>query len=276
MRASVNKEPDFTPGPYPSREYSTPIQGRLDARPSYQSVVDERQVRRLLLGEYVHPSISTHKAQGCRSIGAKDRQENLKTQRVKDVKKTKPRCERGFERAVKKHPDIMLKDTNGWTDLSKTLHESDKRERKAVNENVDTIMVSVSISCSSPPELYSGSNPVKVALCWHRHSCHRINQVFKFTKGSSGGHDGKSSHFATTLAVPEDPTLINSTTLPAVLPPFTPDAKSKWVNAIWLAALAISLITASLGILIEQWFREYLAGIFVAPRGRYFRRYGLR
>ena len=54
---------------------------------------------------------------------------------------------------VKKHPDIKLKDTNGWSDLSKTLAGSDEREGKEVKENVDTILVFVSTFCSSPSEL---------------------------------------------------------------------------------------------------------------------------
>lgn len=70
---------------------------------------------------------------------------------------------------------------------------------------------------------------------------------------------------------------MNSTS--ALLPPFSPDSESIWVNALWFAALTLSLITASLGMLVKQWYREYLAGNFLAPdercRVRYFRRVGL-
>lgn len=72
---------------------------------------------------------------------------------------------------------------------------------------------------------------------------------------------------------------INSTIIPASLPPYNPSPSSVVVNALWFAALVLSLVTASLGILVKQWYREYLSGTYVAPRERCrvwrFRRDGL-
>ena len=116
---------------------------------------------------------------------------------------TRPRFETKYEEVVTKHPDVKLKDTNGWSDLSKTLRDSDEREGKEVKENVDTILVFVSTFCSSPSELCSGSNLVGIVLCRHHNSRHRVNQAF--TKGPSRGHDNNSSsHLATTRFLRRD------------------------------------------------------------------------
>lgn len=73
--------------------------------------------------------------------------------------------------------------------------------------------------------------------------------------------------------------LINSTFAPADLAPFTPTTSSVLVNAFWFMALALSLISASLGMLVKQWLREYMAITFVSPKQRcevrWFRRMGL-
>lgn len=77
-----------------------------------------------------------------------------------------------------------------------------------------------------------------------------------------------------------NPAFANSTSTPATLPSFTPSSNSVWVNALWFTALLLSLITASLGMLIKQWYREHLAVKHVAPRERcrlrQFRYEGLR
>ena len=40
------------------------------------------------------------------------------------------------------------------------------------------------------------------------------------------------------------------------------------VNALWFASLICSLVTASLGMLVKQWLREYLAGDYYSPQAR--------
>ena len=42
-------------------------------------------------------------------------------------------------------------------------------------------------------------------------------------------------------------------------PPFTPPRFATQVNTLWFLSLLISLITASFGILVKQWFHEYMA-----------------
>lgn len=74
--------------------------------------------------------------------------------------------------------------------------------------------------------------------------------------------------------------LVNSTfASPSSVPPFTPDRSSVWVNTLWFAALILSLVAASLGMLVKQWLREYVVTTSVAHqercRVRWFRRNGL-
>ncbi|KAI0706157.1 hypothetical protein BC835DRAFT_1258005, partial [Cytidiella melzeri] len=74
--------------------------------------------------------------------------------------------------------------------------------------------------------------------------------------------------------------LLNSTTAsPAPSPPFQPSPTAIRVNALWFSSLVISLSTASLGILVKQWLREYMAFCTSSPQGqlrvRQFRRSGL-
>lgn len=76
-----------------------------------------------------------------------------------------------------------------------------------------------------------------------------------------------------------NPSSINSTVIPITISEFVPDTTAIWVNAMWFTALILSLITASLGMLVKQWLRAYLASTFVAPKERcevrWFRRTGL-
>jgi hypothetical protein len=50
--------------------------------------------------------------------------------------------------------------------------------------------------------------------------------------------------------------------------PFEPSANDIRVNVLWFASLVFSLITASFGILIKQWLREYLAVTNPSPQAR--------
>lgn len=66
-------------------------------------------------------------------------------------------------------------------------------------------------------------------------------------------------------------TSINSTVaLPASLlsTDFEPSLAAIRVNVLWFAALIFSLTTASFGILVKQWLREYLAGEYTSGQAR--------
>ncbi|KAI0338038.1 hypothetical protein BDW22DRAFT_1302947, partial [Trametopsis cervina] len=69
------------------------------------------------------------------------------------------------------------------------------------------------------------------------------------------------------------PGFLNSTVPPldvaaVVGSSFEPTPSAKRVNVLWFASLTLSLISASFGILVKQWLREYLAGEYVSSQAR--------
>ncbi|KAI0797401.1 hypothetical protein BC629DRAFT_1256955, partial [Irpex lacteus] len=63
---------------------------------------------------------------------------------------------------------------------------------------------------------------------------------------------------------------INSTVAAATYPsaPFQPSPVNIRINVLWFASLLFSLISASFGILVKQWLREYLAVQNPSPQAR--------
>lgn len=64
------------------------------------------------------------------------------------------------------------------------------------------------------------------------------------------------------------PGFLNSTNTSPSLPSFEPPLWAIRVNVLWFTSLLLSLASASLGILVKQWLREYLALEYAAPRER--------
>lgn len=60
----------------------------------------------------------------------------------------------------------------------------------------------------------------------------------------------------------------NSTTTLSASIPFEPPSWAIHVNVLWFASLVLSIAVASLGILVKQWLREYLAMEYSSPRLR--------
>ena len=84
------------------------------------------------------------------------------------------------------------------------------------------------------------------------------------------------------LSIPNN----NNSTIPSSSPsaaslstPFRPSPSAIRINSFWFSSLVLSLVTASIGILVKQWLREYYANEAVSPRAhfrdRYFRYVGL-
>lgn len=51
--------------------------------------------------------------------------------------------------------------------------------------------------------------------------------------------------------------------------PFRPSSSALWINGFWFSSLVCSLITASLGILVKQWLREYMLHDSLSPRAEF-------
>lgn len=176
------------------------------------------------------------------------------------------------------HPDLVLKD-NAWPELSTTLRKHDEDQVKAHNENIDTLLVLVRLCtfiCSSP------SHKIIKAGLFSAIVTAFIIEAYKLLQPDPTDISIQIllqiSHQLNSLSV--TPGFINSTYLPTPSPPFSPSWGSVCVNALWFAALVLSLVTASLGMLVKQWLREYLSNSHVSPEQcchvRLFRVRGLR
>lgn len=64
------------------------------------------------------------------------------------------------------------------------------------------------------------------------------------------------------------PGFLNSTNTSPSSPSFEPPLWAIRVNVLWFTSLLLSLSSASFGILVKQWLREYLALEYAAPRER--------
>ncbi|KAI0759633.1 hypothetical protein BC629DRAFT_1295321, partial [Irpex lacteus] len=62
--------------------------------------------------------------------------------------------------------------------------------------------------------------------------------------------------------------MLNTTVLPYSPEPFQVSRADIRVNVLWFASLLFSLITASFGILVKQWLREFLAVENPSPQAR--------
>lgn len=60
----------------------------------------------------------------------------------------------------------------------------------------------------------------------------------------------------------------NGTSSSASQRSFTPSQSALQVNVLWFISLILSLATASFGILVKQWLREYLAVKYISPQAR--------
>ncbi|KAJ3477657.1 hypothetical protein NLI96_g10313 [Meripilus lineatus] len=162
----------------------------------------------------------------------------------------------------KEHPELARKEGNRWNKLHEILKDRDAKAIINHNENIDTLLVFAG--------LYSAiltAFAVEAYKLLQRDSSEASLQVLVQISQQLGSY-AISSGFA------------NATYVPPSLPTFTPERSSVWLNGLWFVALILSLVTASLGMLVKQWLREYLNFPDVTPeahrRIQLFRVRGLR
>ncbi|KAJ3484307.1 hypothetical protein NLI96_g5719 [Meripilus lineatus] len=176
--------------------------------------------------------------------------------------KPKSEVERKCEVLVKQHPEIVVDNSDGWPRLNTTLQDYDDRKVKGNYENIDTLLV------------FAGLFSAVLAAF--------LVESYKLLQ-----RDATELSVEILIRISQqlnsfniNPTFVNSTHVHVEPPKFTPARSSVWINALWFAALGLSLVAASLGMLVKQWLREYLANAYVSPREccrvRLFRLKGLR
>ncbi|KAJ3480176.1 hypothetical protein NLI96_g8540 [Meripilus lineatus] len=164
----------------------------------------------------------------------------------------------------KECPEVSFKpeETNAWPELSDTLRKHDEDQVKAHNENIDTLLV------------LSGLFSAVVTTL----GIEALKQLQQDPADTTAQVLQQISMQLNSLSV--NPGFINSTFVPPPPSPFSPRPNAVVVNVLWFISLVLSLVTASLGMLVKQWFREFLAKSNVSPEQccqvRQFRIPGLR
>ncbi|KAJ3478097.1 hypothetical protein NLI96_g9999 [Meripilus lineatus] len=162
------------------------------------------------------------------------------------------------------YSDITLKpeDANAWTELSDTLTKHDGDRSKAHYQNIDTLLVLSGLFSAVVTTLLVEAN-------------HRLQQDPADTTAQLLL---QISMQLSSLSINSG--FINSTYILPPSIPFSPPTSAVAISVLWSMSLVLSLITASLGMLVKQWLREYHSKANVSPEQccqiRMFRAPGLR
>ncbi|KAJ3479857.1 hypothetical protein NLI96_g8764 [Meripilus lineatus] len=162
------------------------------------------------------------------------------------------------------YSDITLKpeDANAWTELSDTLTKHDGDQSKAHYQNIDTLLVLSGLFSAVVTTLLVEAN-------------HRLQQDPADTTAQLLL---QISMQLSSLSINSG--FINSTYILPPSIPFSPPTSAVVISVLWSMSLVISLVTASLGMLVKQWLREYHSKANVSPEQccqiRMFRAPGLR
>lgn len=142
----------------------------------------------------------------------------------------------------------------GWLQASKRLRENDIRKYRGMGEDVDTVILVAT--------LFS----IIVAVFG-------IDRYKSLTSTPSS----ETVDLLKTISQQLSGVNISSTTNP--ISSFHRSASDITTNVLWFSSLVFSLVAASLGMLLKQWFREYLTENSTTPmeycRVRFFRNQGI-
>ncbi|KAJ3486269.1 hypothetical protein NLI96_g4343 [Meripilus lineatus] len=185
---------------------------------------------------------------------------NAKVEEEEGLTEVEKQC-RGEE---KEYPDIVLKpeDCNAWPELSDTLTKHDGNQVDAHYQNIDTLLVLSG--------LFSAVVTTLIIEAYKQLQQDPADTTVQLLL--------QISMQLSSLSV--NPGFINSTYVPPPSLPFSPRPSAVLVNILWFTSLVLSLVTASLGMLVKQWFREYHSKLNLSPEQycqvRLFRVRGLR
>ncbi|KAI0346849.1 hypothetical protein BDW22DRAFT_1321851, partial [Trametopsis cervina] len=167
---------------------------------------------------------------------------------------------------VEPAPDISPHTESGWGAVAKSIHDVDEQKIKDYKEDIDTILVFAG--------LYSAVLSALVAISFQSLQPDLgLIMVLLLTQVATQTHSYSiNGEFLNSTAPPLDLNTVSPNN-------FQPTTAAKRVNVLWFASLTLSLVSASFGIMVKQWLREYLAGDNVSPqthlRIRHYRSPGL-
>ncbi|KAI0347672.1 hypothetical protein BDW22DRAFT_1319172, partial [Trametopsis cervina] len=143
---------------------------------------------------------------------------------------------------------------SGWAAMGDTVKNFDKEKIDGHKDDIDTLLVVAGLFSAvltaflieSQKELKEDRISVLTQSVQQL-----VNQTASYTIQPTGGMLNTT---ATSTAAPS--------------PPFQPSTNAIRVNVLWFSSLVLSLITASLGILVKQWLREHLTFDLPSPRAQ--------
>ncbi|KAJ3478094.1 hypothetical protein NLI96_g10003 [Meripilus lineatus] len=172
--------------------------------------------------------------------------------------------ERLCRKDEKDYPDIVLKpeDANAWPELMDVLTKHDGDQVKGHYQNIDTLLVLSG--------LFSAVVTTLIVEAYKRLQQDPADATVQLLR--------QISMQLNSLSI--NPGFINSTYVPPSSLPFSLSPSAVMISVFWYMSLALSLVTASLGMLVKQWLREYQSKSKVSPEDycqvRMFRESGLR
>ncbi|KAI0091444.1 hypothetical protein BDY19DRAFT_885220, partial [Irpex rosettiformis] len=148
--------------------------------------------------------------------------------------------------------NVQSGQATGWAAMHSLVREFDEERVKDTKEDIDTILVFAG--------LFSAVLTAFLVVSYQRLLPDTASQMLTIS--------------SQTLAAMQQISLqmSNSSTRPLAIAtdtiPFQPSNADIRINVLWFASLIFSLITASFGMLVKQWLREYLAVENPSPRAR--------
>ncbi|KAF7795414.1 hypothetical protein EIP86_006572 [Pleurotus ostreatoroseus] len=137
-------------------------------------------------------------------------------------------------------------DTNPWKEIERTVRTVDEEKVKDCTEDVDALLVFAG--------LYSA---VLTAFLIESYKTLQADPVQDYLRQIAF----QTSSYTLTNGY------LNAT-LSSQPPPFQAPESAIRVNVCWFASLILSLTSASFGILVKQWLREFLAIPYISPQER--------
>lgn len=148
----------------------------------------------------------------------------------------------------------------GWAAVEKSVRDFDEQVVQDYKEDIDTLLTFVRVISSPSSQnadidvaqagLFSAALTALLAISYamlQEDTAGEMLQVMRRIADQTAGYMIQGNFLNTTASPPPPPT------------PFTPSPTAVRINTLWFASLICSLATASVGILVKQWLRAFLA-----------------
>ncbi|KAI0336981.1 hypothetical protein BDW22DRAFT_1340709, partial [Trametopsis cervina] len=158
---------------------------------------------------------------------------------------------------------VLTRDTPiGWAVIQRAVDDFDRDKIEGIKNDIDTLLVFIGLFSA----VLSAFLSIAVALLQE--------DVPGATLLTLRQMSAQNANYTI-----QGDFIISTSPVSASSPSFEPSVNVIRINDLWAGSLVISLATASFGILVKQWLREYMKFVTSSPQGRlrirHFRRAGL-